>query len=312
MKHLILKIAALGLAMMLILFSCENKEKITLQYNFKQGDVLKQNVSMNMDLVQKYMGQEMKVSMTMLMKMTLDVKECRDDSYVMDVNYREIKVETAIPSVGVDKISFDSNTEDSVATQTNLGPMFKALVNKPFEMVMTKKGKVESIKGLVQLLESMIDTFDDSVPESARQQIAQQFGSQFSDEAFKSQFEQSLGYFSDEPVAVGDSWNTKTQTNASNFVISIDLNSTLKSIEDNIASIDLDGTVSTPEGFEQDINGTKTKISLKGDYKGTLKLDKNTGWVIVSDIKMNFNGEVEIQGIKVPLYAASTITVTNE
>jgi hypothetical protein len=310
MKCLI-KIGALGLVLM-VLFSCGNKDKITLQYDFKQGEVLKQNMVINMDLVQKFMNQEMKVSITMGMKMTFEVKESRDSDYTLEVRYKELKVEAGMPGVNVGKITFDSNTADSVATETNLGPMFKAIVDKPFETVMDKTGKVKSVKGLETCFENMINTFSDSVPESFRQQTIGQFGSQFSEEAFKSQFEQTTGYLPDKPVGIGDSWNTKLETKASSFAITVDAKLTLKSVEDNVVNVDLDGTVATPEGYEQEIKGMKTKIALKGTYKGTLKLNRNTGWIVFSDMMMNINGDIEVMGMKVPVYTALKATVTDE
>jgi hypothetical protein len=314
MKHLILKISTLSLALMLILFSCGsgNKDKITLQYNFKQGEVLKQNMVMNMDLVQKVMEQEMKINLVMTTKTTLEVKESLEDSYALEVKFKELKTDIKMPNLDAGTISFDSNTDDDVATQINLGPMFKAVIDKPFEVVMTKTGKVKSIKGLDTFVESMLNSFDESVSEEIRQQMAQQFGSQFSEEAFKSQFEQSTGYFPDKPVGIGDSWDVKMETTASNFAITVAVKSAIKSIEDNAVNINIEGTVSTPAGYEQDVNGVKAKVSLKGTQKGTMKVNKDTGWVISSDIMMNFNGDIEVGGMKIPVYAASKITVTNE
>jgi hypothetical protein len=310
MKHFTLKISTLSLFLMFVLFSCGDKEKITLEYNLKQGETLKQNMVMNMDLVQKMMGQEIKISLAMTMKMAFDVKESQGDDYTLEVKFKELKTEAGIPGMG--NISFDSNTSENVATQENIGPMFKAVVDKPFEVVMNKTGKTKSVKGIDKLLEAMLGSFDENVPEEIRQQLIGQLGSQFSEEAFKAQFAQYTGYFPDKPVAVGDSWNVKMTTTVSNFSINLDLKSTLKSIEDNVVNLDVDGTVSTPEGYEQDVNGMKAKITLKGTQKGALKINKDTGWAIFSDITVNFNGEIEVMGMKVPVYAVSKITVSGE
>jgi hypothetical protein len=312
MKRLILKISTLSLVLMLTLFSCTNKEKITLQYNLKQGETLKQNMVMTMDLVQKFMGQEMKVSITMGTKTTFDVKESRENNYTLEVNFKELKVDMSVPGMDAATISFDSNTDTDVATQLNLGPMFKAIIDKPFEIVMNKTGKVESVKGLDTFLDAMLNAFDENVSEEIRRQMATQFGSQFSEEAFKSQFEQNTGYLPEKPVGIGDSWDTQITTMASNFKLNINATSTLKSIEDNVINLNIEGSISAPEGYEQEINGTKTKISLKGTQKGILKLNKDTGWIIFSDMTLNFNGEIEVGEIKAPVYAVSKITVTDK
>jgi hypothetical protein len=297
---------------MLILFSCENKEKITLQYNFKQGEVLKQNMVMSTDIVQKFIDQEMKISLTMGTKMTFDVKESRENSYILEVNYKELKIEVSIPGMEAGKVTFDSNTDEDVATQTNLGPMFKAIIDKPFEVVMNKTGKVESVTGVDAFLEAMLNTFDENVSDDVRQQMAVQFGSQFSEEAFKSQFEQNTGYLPDKPVGVGDSWNNQITTMVSNFKLNTNTTLTLKNIEGDVVNLNIEGTLSVPEEYEQEVNGIKTKTSLKGTQKGTLKVNKDTGWIISSDIMLNFNGEIEVGGVKVPVYVASKVTVTDK
>ncbi|MDR1338725.1 MAG: DUF6263 family protein [Prevotellaceae bacterium] len=312
MKHLIFKISTLSLVLISVLFSCGNSgDKITLEYNLKQGEILKQNVVMNMDLVQKLGEQEMKISLVSEMKMAFEIRESQKDGYAMEIKVKGIKMTAGVPGMG--NLSFDSNTDKDVATQADLGPMFKAIIDKPIESVMTKTGKLQSVKGLDKFMEAMINSFGEDTSEDVRQQITGQLGSQFSEEAFKSQLEQGLGFFPDRPVGTGDSWDYKMTTNASNFTMNIDMKSTLKSIEGNVVSIDVNGTVSTPGGeSEQEISGIKAKISLNGTQKGTLKVNRDTGWVISSDLAMNFNGNMEVMGMKIPVYAASTIKVTGE
>lgn len=295
---------------MLILFSCGNKEKYVLEYNLAQGATYRQSIDMNMDLVQTVMNQEMKVNMIMNMKTVFDVKESRDDSYVLDMKFEELKTDINMPMIGT--VSLDSNTTDDIATQANPGAIFKALINKPIETVMTKTGKIESVKGVDSLLSGMINAFDESMPETIRQQMLTQFSSQFSEEAIKNQLEQNIGYLPDKPVSTGESWKMKMETKASNFLLIVDLKSTLKSVEDSIFTIDVEGTVATPDGYEQDINGVKAKIILTGTQKGTLKLNRATGWVISSDITMDFNGDTEFSGMKIPIVATSKVTVTGE
>jgi hypothetical protein len=312
MNQLMLKTGVLSIILMLLLFSCGNNDKITLQYNLQQGEVLKQNMVMNMDLVQKILNQELKINLGMTIKMTWEVKESHEDSYGLEINFKELKADVNMPGMDSGTISVDSNTSADTAIQTNLGPVFKAIVDKPFEVVMTKTGKVKSVTGVDTFFESMISAIDENLPENMRQQITQQFGSQFSEEAIKSQIEQNTGYFPDKPVGIGDSWNNKMQTTASNFAIIIDVKYTLKSVDDNVANLDIDGTVSTPAGYEQEFNGVKAKITLNGTQKGSMKINRNTGWTIYADMMLNFNGDIEIMGMKIPIYAASKITVTDE
>jgi hypothetical protein len=310
MKHFLLKIRALSFSLMLVIFSCGNNDKITLEYNLKQGELYKQNAEMNMDLVMKIMEQEMKISLAMGMKMTYEVKETQKDSYTLEMKYKELQISGGVP--GMANLTFGSNTTEDVATPENFGPMLKAIIDKPIEVVMDKLGKVKSMKGMEAFHNAMLNSLDENIPEEVKQQLITQFGSQFSEQSFKSMFEQNSGCFPNKPVAIGDKWNNKISVTASNFAIDVDMGMTLKSIESNVITIDLDGTVSTPEGYEQEMNGIKVKMDMKGTHKGVLKLNKDTGWAISSDIMQNFNGNMEIRGMKTPIYIASRVTLSND
>jgi hypothetical protein len=304
MRHFTTQIGILGFALM-VLFSCGNagsKDKITLEYNLTKGETYKQNMVTDMKITQKIMDQEMVIDMKMTMKMASEVKEIQDNRYNMEWKYKELKVEAEIPGMG--NIAFDSNTPEDIATQTDFGPVFKAIVDKPLDLVMTKRGKVESITGFEALQEAMLNAIDENMPEAVRQQMTGQFGSQISEESLKAAIEQIGAYFPDKPVGVNDSWENEVNMNTSGFGFIIKLKLALKSIEDNVVTIDFDGTLTTPEGFEQE-------ISLTGTQRGSLKLDKNTGWVISADMTMDFAGNAEVMEMKIPISATGKTKITN-
>ncbi|MDR2026409.1 MAG: DUF6263 family protein [Prevotellaceae bacterium] len=262
-----------------------------------------------MELTQELMGQEMKIGLTLSMKMTFEVKDVSSDTYTMEVKYKEMKVNTAMTGAS---ISFDSNTPEDIATQQDLGPMLKAMIDKPVEVVITKTGKVESMKGGDKLLEAMLNSMDENIPELMKQQLTSQFGSQFSEEQLRSFFAQNSGYFPGRPVNVGDTWNQKISMPVSNFAMDIDMKMTLKSIDGNTVTLDSEGTFSTPEGYEADMNGMKVKASLKGVQKGPVKIDKNTGWTVSAEMVQSFSGKVEAGGMTMPLSATSTVSISND
>jgi hypothetical protein len=312
MEHFITKLSRLGIALIFVLFACGNadsQDKITLEYNLKQGETYKQNMVSDIKITQKIMDNEMKIDMKMSMKMDFDVKEVQDNRYIVEMKYKEMKIVAGASGMA---ISFDSNTPEDIATQKDLGPMLKAIIDKPLEIIMNKQGKVESAKGFEKLKEAMLNSLDENVPDNVKQQIIGQFGSQISEESLKSMLEQNTGFFPDKPVAVNDSWVNSISVQTSGFGLNINMKSVLKSIENNVVTLDIEGTVATPEGFEQEINGTKAKVSLTGTQKGSMKINKDTGWVISSEIVQDFSGDIEIMGMKVPLSATSTSTIAND
>jgi hypothetical protein len=308
MKKNTVKISVLALA---IMCTFPAFSQITLRYNLKKGETLKQNMVTSMNLTQTIMDQEMKIDMSIDIHSTFDVKDVQEDKYTMDMTYKTMKMSMAMPG-GADAITFDSNTPEDIATQQNIGPMLKAIIDKPLEIVMSKTGYVESIKGMEKLQEAMINSMDENIPDQMKQQLIAQFGSQFSEEALRSMFAQNSNFFPDKPVNIGDSWDMKSSAAVSNFTMNIDMKMTLKSIENDAVDIVIEGTVYTPEGYEQEINGMKTSVTLKGTQQGLVKVNKNTGWIISSNMTQNFDGNVEVMGMQIPLSATSTITVTGK
>ncbi|MDR0725574.1 MAG: DUF6263 family protein [Prevotellaceae bacterium] len=304
MKKITLKTGALILALM---FTFPVFSQVVLKFNFKKGDMFKQNISVNMDMTQKVMGQDINVNLILTSNATVEVKDVKNAIYTLEMKYKEMKMNTTISGIG--NLSFDSNTPEDVATAQDLGPMLKAIVDKPVEIVVTETGKVESIKGVDKFVEAMLNSLDANMPDAAKQQLISQFGSQFSDENFKTLFSQNAGYFYGKPVNVGDSWDYTISTNASNFTMNVDTKVTVKSIEGNIVTLNTEGTVATPEGYETEINGMKAKVTVKGAQKGWVKIDKNTGWVVSSEITQNASGNVEAMGMSIPLSINSTTSI---
>ncbi|MDR1338726.1 MAG: DUF6263 family protein [Prevotellaceae bacterium] len=307
MKRFTLKISISALALMLVfpVFS-----QITLQYNFKQGETFKQNMEVSMNVVHSIMDQEMKASITMNCKTNYEVMDVKDENYTLKITYKEFKMNTAAPDAG--NISFDSNTPEDIATQQDLGPMFKAIVDKPLETVITKRGEVVSAKGMEKLAEAMRNSLDENIPEDIKQQLITQTGAQFSEESIKALFMQNSNFFPGKPVNTGDSWNVKTSMNIPNFTMDIDTKITLNDIENGEAVMEVEGNISTPEGYEQEFNGMKVKVIFKGTQKGLVKINRNTGWITSSNMTQSFSGNMEIQGMQIPISATSTILITDK
>jgi hypothetical protein len=306
MKKFTLKIGALTLALM---FTFPVFSQLTLKYNFKKGDIFKQNMEVNTDMTQKVAEQEMKFNLIFIGNVTFEVKDVKDANYTLEMRYEKLKMDMTIPGMG--NLSFNSNTPEDIATLQDLGPMLKAVIDKPVEIVFTETGTVVSVKGADKLGEAMFNSLDTNIPDAMKQQLIAQFSSQFSEEYFKTLFSQNAGYFPGKPVNTGDSWDYKISTKTSNFVMDINTQMTVKSIDGNIVTLDVGGTVATPEGYETEINSMKSKITIKGVQKGWVKIDKNKGWVVSSKITQDTAGNIETMGMNILMSMSSTVSVSD-
>jgi len=309
MKNLVTKISITGLILMLAI-ACKSgnnatnndSEKYTIEYNLPQGETLKQIVSMESRTTQKLMGQEMESVIIMTMSSSFNVKGTDADNYLVDMTYDAIRMDVSVMG---NSVSFDSNTDEEKAFGQNLSPVFKAMTNIPIDLKINRQGKVELVNGYDKILDAMSDAASE-LDETTKKAMFQEFDNQFSDKAIKEMFEKTVMYFPPNPVAIGETWNIKTQITQS-FPIDVDMELTLTDVKDNVAIIEGTGNVST--NASQKMNGIQATITLKGTQTATIEIDTKTGWVINANVEQNLKGAM---GTKMPQTSVNIVKITDK
>ena len=301
MKYLIKKISAVTgvLFVVLALVCCKEEAKYTFKLNLEQGSVLKQKTVS--DIETSTMGQ--KSSMNTEVEYSCEVKEVSDKGYLLGLKYESLKV--SMPLMG---ITLDSNTEDELITLQNMSPILKVLTKNPIEIQVDKTGKVGSVNGLENISEKISEAFDPSVSEELKPQLIEQFGTLYSSESLKNLFNQTV--YPEVPVKLGDKWKTEFDVTINNMSFKVSADVSLKSVENDVAALELDGTIVTAEGATQEFAGVKMTFSLKGTQKGTMKVNLKTSLAVESTLTQDVSGEVEVAGMKSEM-SVLTKTQTN-
>jgi hypothetical protein len=307
---LISKIGLLCAVVTVISSSC-NSEKYTLEYKLAKGDVFEQSVSMDMSIIQSVGGDDTKMINLMSIETNYEVVDVKDDVYTMAFQYDSIKLET---DMGIMRLFLNSNTSETIATVDNLSPMLKTMIGPRLELEMDKYGKVHSVGGYDVMLEDMMRSLDHKISMSNKEAMVDHIGQQLSEETLKSIFEQTSSYYPEKPVGQGDSWHRiMNATVGGGIGVSVDLKMTLKGVKDNIAIIEGEGVIETPEGgITQIIEEFKAKINLKGTQHGTIKIDMNTGLPVNVEITQNIEGVTEIPIMSMPMILTSKISMTTQ
>ncbi|MDR2065121.1 MAG: DUF6263 family protein [Prevotellaceae bacterium] len=310
MKNLITKIGLLGLTLMFMLacgVSCKG-EKYTFEINLEKGTVLKQKILFESKSTQDVMGQKMESIITMTSEMSLDVKDFEDNVYTINMKFDALKMDMKMAGIS---LSFDSNTTETKARGQNMSPIFRAMINIPFEVKINKKGKVFSITGFENITAAMLDAMSE-LDENTKNIMTQQIGNSYSEETMKSTLEQSFSYFPENETAVGDSWKKDMDINIMNTAIKTSMNITLEKVVDNVASLKAEGTIKTDRDIVQNMNGIETKTSLTGNQTMNLQVDPKTGWVISGKMQQSLTGETNAMGMKIPITTVNTTTIKGE
>lgn len=309
MKFSFIRISLLGL-LFVFSFHWGNAKEYILEYNLSKGDSFKQNMITNVLTKQTIQGQEINISMKMDMDIRFDVTNVLNNTYTIQMKFDAISMDM---DMGFTSMSFTSNTEKTIATENDLNPMLKAMTNQPFTMVMDRYGKVQSVNGYTDFIDAMLNSIDKDIDEETKEQMIAQFQAQFSDEAMKSMFEQMSAYYPGKPVKKKDSWTSDMSVSSGQFMIDAKMNMILKKVKKNIAYIEFEGAVLTPEeGIVMEAQGMTVKTTMNGMQTGTMQIDLNTGFPIAQEVNQNIVGKTEVMGMEIPMIIISKSIVTSK
>ena len=156
-------------------------------------------------------------------------------------------------------------------------------------MVFSPEGKILEVKGINTLLKNLCAQAEDLEPQ-LKTMMCQQLESQFGETAIIESLEQGTAIYPSHPVSVGDSWD-QTFTISNNCPMILKKTSTLKKLQGDTLEIEVLSNITTPpDPKAMDAGPIQLKCELQGSGKGTLVIDKNSGWMKSSSLTLNLEG----------------------
>lgn len=294
----------------IVLISCQTR-KSDLTLKLEAGKEYKQKTNMVTSVTQDMDGQKIYMEISSKAIMTFLVKSVNETDYHMDVKYESLEMVVRTPW-GIVEISSAKNDPNDF-----LSIVMEGMVNKPFEAIVSKTGKVIEVTGVEAMLDSMIDQFDQVTEEQKEQgkaQVIRAYGS----EAFKGNLEMVLAIYPENPVNKGDKWNIDTKLESG---MSANMSTEYEFVDSTSDYAIIKGS-SVIETEDKDAyvesNGMPMKYDLKGSMTSEIKVDKNTGWIIEAKIDQEIGGDGYIKensqmpnGMKVPIVMKNSMTITN-
>ncbi|NJK83612.1 MAG: hypothetical protein HC912_07120 [Saprospiraceae bacterium] len=233
------------------------------------------------------MGMDQKILMEQTAKQQYDIKKVNSDgTFDLTVTTKSMKMEQVNPMMNM---RFDS---DNPANNEPEGMMdgLSNMIGKSFDVVVDKQGDVKSVSMEGKLFDGVFD----NVP--GGEQMAAQFESQFGESAIKSALNQTLGFFPDKPVKVGDSW-VKSTTSEMGMKLDLQTTYTLKERKNGNASIEFVSNVATsPSEAPLEMMGMTMSYDMKGTLKGTILVNEKTGWAIKNSGEQSMKGKMNMSG----------------
>jgi hypothetical protein len=217
-------------------------------------------------------------------KINFFIKDVRDSVFIMDVSYESLNTKMNNAQINFE-LSSDNSKQDPVSG------VLRAMVNKPFSMVMTKTGRILQMKA-DSLFSSVLNQME--VPEEQKKMAGEQLKQYFSENAAKGSFEMLSAIYPGTPVKPGDTWPVQTNIQGVGSL----------SVSGNYMFKDQTGTGNEVRGelnmvSEKDstieMNGMKMSYNLSGTMITDFKLDKKSGWISNGKMTQTLKGTIKIK-----------------
>jgi hypothetical protein len=285
---------------------------VTLRLNLVQGATYHYNSVANVNVTTTTAGHKTDITTIVTGRVSFKVVGIRDSLYDMEMRYDYLGVKMQLLGTTVD---YNSDKGDLLDPANGIFSAFKGQV---LNMVMTKSGNVESIKGFGAMLDRIVAKFPGADP-AQMAQLKGMVEKSFGEDAFRSNLETGMTIFPSVPVRKGVFWTSDTQLMSASPA-KVHTIYELRDIADTYYHIHANSTISFPDKDKyMSAGGQQMRYNLGGSMSADIVVDKVTGWLKQSTIIQNIGGSTEIKGspqipagMVMPIVMKSDITVTGD
>lgn len=283
-----MKKAVFAIAVLILVSQTVFAASKSISLNLEKGHTYNMNCTADMVITQSLMGQQIKMNSTINTLVSYKVNDIVNNDYLMEVTYKNVSFKVNSAAV---KVDFSSDHPDS----TNpVGMLIGKMVNRSFYMTITKDGAVKEVKGLDNIIASMVNSMpslDADIKASVMNQLKQSFG----EEALKNNMQMSTAIYPQTKVSVGDKW-IRTYDASSSMQAATKTEFTLTEQTDTYNTFQAKGTMQSANKDSFITIGDKSvRYDLSGTVDGTIKTNANTGWIMDAAIKQAVSGSIYIK-----------------
>lgn len=244
-----------------------------LRLNLEEGATYRVTVVNERQIDQEIQGRTMENASTDTLTYIYDVVEVSDDGVMtVEMTYEQTGAEN--------------------------GPR-AALVGQSVTFRITPAGEVVEVQGVQALLDSMFAAME-APNEQAAAMMKERLKGQFGPDALRSSVGKTFAFYPDEPVGIGDSWTAQYRIE-SIMPIQVQATYTLESVENGVATLGVDATMTSPSDSEPvQMGPAELDIAVDGAQNGTLRVDLATGFPMEIQYMQDLSGEGEVVVGKAP------------
>lgn len=299
------------LILLVLVLSSFHMQEAELSLRLEKGKEYRQTSHSNSTVIQHIEGQEMKIGIVIKGSIVFLVTAADNDQYELEARYENLGMSMQMPQGTMEFNSDDDNT------QNIFSQIMAAIIDKPFKVIMGKKGQVIDVQNMEDLWDNIINQFD-KVPEMQREQIKSQLMNSYGNKALKGNMEMITKIFPENAVSMGDEWAINTQLEAG-MEASVDTKYKLTDIASDHVVINGNSTIATSDEEKyMEMGGMQLRYDIQGSMTSEIKVDKASGWIIEAKIDQKMKGHNYVKenpqipnGMKIPMEIATQQVITN-
>jgi hypothetical protein len=299
------------LLLLVVLTPCE-AQKFKPQLNLAKGDTYYMASTGTSAIVQSVNGQENKVNILISSRMAFKVIGVMDSVYNMEVSYQSLETKIQMADTTIDMDSKKNSPLDIPSS------IIAAMINKPFNITLTRSGKIRSVENIEKMITSVFDGFP-QIDTAKKEQIKKQFMQSFGANTLKSSLEMGTAIFPKIAVAKNDKWTVNTSLEAP-AKASVQTVYQLIDISGGFYQIHGEGAMTSDKNTKPlQINGLPMKYNLSGTTLTDIKVNKSTGWISEVKLKQLMSGNIEILdnpqmpgGMTIPMTFNTEVTTVDK
>jgi hypothetical protein len=284
-----------------------------------KGETYYTSSSTKSAMTQNILGRENKVNVALSFTIAFKVTNVKDTIYKMEARYQSIEMKIQMEDTSIEMNSVTKTPPGEKTAKPDTASLLVAgIVNKPFLVAMTVKGKVMWVKNLDKIIADVFNDFQ--LPDTIKRALVKnQFKQSFGENAFKGSLEMGVAIFQNAAVTKNSMWTVNSILFAP-AVAEVRTVYQLTDITADFFSVKGQGTITNDAGAKPGlINGMPATYNLNGGLTADIKIERITGWIAQLTLKQFIEGEIDIMdnpkipgGITIPVMFNTTVNVTNK
>ena len=286
-------------------------QKVKPALHLVKGNTYYMSSVANSNIVQTINGKENNISLTLAFTMAFKVTDITDTVFNMEVSYQTMDMKVQVAGQTIEMDSKKNDPKDIPSS------VIAAMMNKPFDVALTRSGKINSVQNVEKLISGAFSSFS-TLDSSKREQLKTQFMQSFGPTAIKGNLEVGTAIFPDKAVSKNDKWtvNTNIKIPAEGNMLTV---YQLTDFNKDEYLIHGDGILSMKKDAKPGmISGMPMKYNLGGTSVSDIKADRKTGWIKSVKIKQTMKGDIQILdnpkvpgGMSIPMTFVTDVTTSN-